>query len=215
MTQQATKKINEVQTLAKSIADLAAIDAPELDVTDDMIQELEDGRKTIQPGDDSEWEEAWSAIKATLGDHFDDVAEELIQMSPSTDPNGRFKEIEARSESTLINIELNQSGTLSVLARFDMGDGGHRITFFHDTLGSSDPVSEIELGERVVSAELAILASETHSSAQALDTWQTTSSPIEFSQAKWGSILGIGTEAVSNSVRDTDSDAGLESTRPE
>ena len=191
-----SKQIDAIQELAQTVIDVAQVDVPELEVTDEMIvEEEEPNRPWIETEQDEEWWDAWCEIHdIVVAEHgAPDIPDNRIR--PDVEPHRRYDSIKVSTEWTSLVVKVYASGRVNILAEYDNGSDGSWAVLVDEDAETIDP---LEVGRDVASAELTILTHQTQSAVETLDYWQTELSPRQWRQRKWADVRGVGNQAVSN-----------------
>jgi len=188
-----------VRDLAQAVHEIASVDVPELEVTDDMIMEESVGSGWIDIQQDDAWWDAWFEIYDIVERHGGAKRGDN-QMRPDVAAHRRYDEVRARTEWTSLAVKVYADGDVRMLAEYDAATGSswHMLFDGRVTGGTPDP---IELGREVASAELAVLARATESDADALDYWQTQVAPGGFNQRQWADVRDVGRQTVNDRKR--------------
>lgn len=188
---------NAVRDLAQTVLDIAAVDVPELEVTDEMVVEESNGQDWIDVEADDAWWDAWCAIYDLVEEHGGaEIAES--QMQPGVEPHRRFDKVRAETEYTSLAVSVYAQGDVKILAEYDDGTGSYAVLY--EGRPSLKPPDGIEFGRAVASVELAALASQTGSAAAALDYWQTNREDGFYLQSEWANVRGVGRQTVNDRV---------------
>lgn len=185
-----------VQDLARAVYKIAAVDVPELEITDGMVMEEMHGDNWIETQQDDNWWGAWCEIYDIVENHG---AAEIgdNQIKPGVEPHRRYDEVRAKTEWTSLSVKVYAAGDVRILAEYD--NSTQSWVVLYEGRPSNNPVDPIQLGREVASSELAHLAEATGSAKVALDYWQTSE---WYRQRQWADIRGVGRQTVNDSVRE-------------
>lgn len=190
-----------VRALARAVVEIAAVDVPELDMSEDMVVEEPNGADWIEAEQDADWWDAWVAIERTVRE-LDGATTHDSEILVERDPHRRYLAARTSGETVDLSVRCYQTGDVRILAEYLPHADASSMTVLYEERPSNTPVDPIDLGREVASAELAWLAHESGSAAAALDHWQTERSEGWYSQSQWAAVRGVGRQTVHDRVQD-------------
>lgn len=204
----ATDHMAAVRDLARAIHEIATVEVPELDITDEMIVGGTSGDELIETQRDDDWWDAWCEIYDIVERHGGaEVGNSQMRMD--VEPHRRYDRIHANTDWTALTVEVYANGDVRMTAEYDAATGPswHGL---YDGRVERNPPDPIQLGREIASAELAVLARATGSDADALDYWQTQVAPGAFTQQRWADVRGVGRQTVNDRKRSAKEALGIE-----
>lgn len=194
-----------LRSMGRVIMRVSQIDLPELTVPD---SDLDDRMTRSDWLDIAKGTDYWHTFVNIREMVKDDMSQP--QLSFHTPPPLSYRELSSRIKGDLIledtkigklSIEYTTNGRLTVLAEYKPSDDApwQRL---HRSRHPSDDINPVELGRKIVSAELSYLTAETGSCAAALDYWQTHSRESFFTQSDWADMRGVNRQTVNDRIRD-------------
>lgn len=153
----------------------------------------EDGTPILE--DDERYWNAWKRIRNAVGEYgqveVTDWREEVEELSVQAAARRYF---DAR-EFAHIYADYSADGTLVITTEFQIHDGWG--TFISER---AEELKPLDVGRRIASIELAVLAHELNSPAETLDYWMTTEQ-YTYSQAIWAKVRNVSRQTVNDRVQ--------------
>jgi hypothetical protein len=183
--------IEQVENIGRAIVELSTVDFPISTVDEAVLNEAENIIETLRYHDE-EWAAAWDQTHQIMEQYNSHVSIDIHEQD-------RFMiDLTTETDHTILSVTVKpRQGKCNLFAEYENGRGWD---VFYE--GTSSNVDVLDIGRKVASTQLTLIASTTESPAQVLDLWQTKLSPRRWTQSHWGDTRGVGRQSVCNQVRE-------------